>query len=404
MPVIHAALAGCVGFSWLYWLLCADSARRWRRSRDGGSDQLSVVGHQSAADPKSKIHIPKSQCFTPPISILKPLCGDDPELYENLRSFCVQEYPEFQVVFGALDADDPSLEIARKLQDELPDADIAIVSGGEVFGANLKVCNLEQMRAAAKHDLLALSDSDMRVEPHYLQRIAAPFANPAVGLVTCPYRAARVEGLGSSLEALGIGADFMPSVMLTRRFWGMRFAFGSTIALRAEVLEQMGGFRRLADELADDYLVGNGAWRAGWRVELSDYVVDNVLGRESFKAMWTRRLRWARTTRGLQPLPYFGSVLTHGFPIALMFAIVTGLGGFGLSVLAATVFVRALIASIICGRYARDTILPGELWLLPFSDMLSFGLWVGAYLGNSVEWRGVRYRMGRGGRLTPVGR
>jgi ceramide glucosyltransferase len=194
----------------------------------------------------------------------------------------------------------------------------------------------------------------------------------------------------------------MPSVMLTRRFWGMRFAFGSTIAIPAEVLEGIGGFRPLADELADDYLLGSGAWRVGKQIVLSEYVVDNVLGQESLRAMWTRRLRWARTMRGLQPLPYFGSVLTHGTPMALLFAAVSGLNGLGLWFLAGTLTLRGITATWICSRYTRDAILPAKLWLLPFSDLVSFGLWLGAHLGNTVEWRGVRYRMGRGGSLTPM--
>ena len=256
-----------------------------------------------------------------------------------------------------------------------------------MFGANRKVCNLESLAREARYGLLVLCDSDMRVQPDYLTRITAPFTDPAVGVVTCPYRGSLAEGFAASLEELGIGADFIPSVLLTNRFWGLSFAFGSTIVIRREVLEHIGGFRPLADELADDYLLGNRARAAGYRVVLSDYVVDDVLGRESFREMWSRRLRWARTTRAMHPGLVFGSYVTHGTALAVLLLAATGLSASGWAALGITLGIRSLTATLIARLYTRDENLPRRLLMLPLSDILSFTLWALGFLGSTVEWR-----------------
>lgn len=386
MVLLQILLALCLLAACVYYLLCLDSARHWHNTR--------------TPEYRNTEHLP-------PISILKPLRGHDPEQHANLLSFCRQDYPAYQVVFGALDPDDPGLEAARRLAREFPQLDIAILEGGEAFGLNRKVCVLESLRSAAKHDLLVLCDSDMRVGPDYLRRVVAPFADPVVGLVTCPYRGHGAEGLPSALEALGIGADFMPSVLLAQRFWPMDFAFGSTIALRADTLEAVGGFRALADELADDFLLGHRVRRAGYRVVLSDYVVDDVLGRESFGEMWARRLRWAKTSRAMRPAGWAGAFITHGTALGVLFLLATGLRPVGWLGLGLTFGVRAVTATWIA-RFTRDENLPKRLPLLPLSDLLSFALWAASFWGRHIVWRGERLRLERGGRLTrgglPVGR
>jgi len=378
MLALQLLLALCLLAACAYYLLCLDSACRWR-----GRLRMET-GH------------------LPPVSILKPLRGSDPEQYANFQSFCRQDYPEYQVVFGVLDPEDPGLETARRLLAELPDRDIAVVAGGEAFGLNRKVCVLEHLRGAAKHDLLVLCDSDMRVGPDYLRRVVAPLADPTVGLVTCPYRGHRAQNLPSALEALGIGADFMPSVLLTQRFWEMDFAFGSTIALRSGTLDAIGGFRALADELADDFLLGHRTKQAGYRVVLSDYVVDNVLGRESFRATWARRLRWARTNRAMRPAGWAGAFVTHGTALGLLFLLATGLQPVGWAGLGITFAIRALTATWIA-RYTGDENLPRRILLLPLSDLLSFSLWAASFWGRRIVWRGERFRLEKGGRLTKDG-
>ena len=259
---------------------------------------------------------PLNPRWTPAVTIFKPVCGVDAEAYDNFASYCKLDYPtgRFQILFGALDADDPAIELVHRLQKENRHLDIGIVVGKQILrpGNNLKVCNLLNMQTEAKHDLFVLCDSDMRVKSDYLRRITAPFEpgfsltrrrsesispEQPVGMVTCPYRGCRVQSIAAILESLGIGADFIPSTLVSRAFEGVSFALGSTIVVPRNILSELGGFEILLDELADDFLLGNGASQAGYEVVISDYVVDDVLGRESLPLMWARRLRWARTVR-----------------------------------------------------------------------------------------------------------
>lgn len=376
--MLQILLGLCLCASCAYYLFCLDSARRWFQECDR---------YPTLADP-------------PPVTILKPIRGSDPAQDACFRSFCTLDYPRYQLLFGALDPDDPGLETVRRLQAEFPDRDISLVTGGAVFGFNRKVCNLEQMRQAAKYDLLVLCDSDMFVQPKYLQRVAAPFADPTVGLVTCPYRGFRAENLTARLEALGIGADFLPSVLLTRRLFGMDFAFGSTIALRTTVLDALGGFPALANELADDFLLGNRTKAAGSLVVLSDYVVDDSLGRERWRDSWARRLRWAKTARAMRPGGWNGAFITQGTALSLLFLLATGFRAAGWLGMAITFTVRAVTATLLARNYTRDPNLPRLLPLLPLSDLVSFALWVGSFFGRHIVWRGERFRLEAGGRLV----
>lgn len=362
--------------------------------------------------------------WTPNVTILKPVRGMDAEAWENFASFCRLDYPtdRVQLLFGALDSHDPALDLVRRLQAEFPQCDIGLVCPppDPPPSHNLKVANLRQMLPHAKYDLLVLCDSDMRVAPNYLRRVVAPFEKeirksgnqeisqfpnspisypPEVGLVTCPYRGHRAQSLAARLEALGIGADFIPSVLVSRMLEGVSFAFGSTIALPRAVLEQMGGFEAIADELADDYRLGSGAKQAGYEVMLSDYVVDDVLGKERFGAMWARRLRWARTVRACRPGGYAGAFITHGTALALLFLAAMGFtlpGWIGMGSLLA---VRGSTALLVA-HGTEDPNIARDLPLLPLSDLLSFALYIASYCGNTIVWRGERFHLLRGGRLV----
>jgi ceramide glucosyltransferase len=388
MVVLQALLGGAVVASWFYYLVCLLCARHWRSQRLNAS----TPQHLNASTPQ---HLP-------PVSILKPVRGTDPEQYANFESFCKLEYPCYQLVFGALDADDPGLDTARRLAQDYPDHDIAVVEGGNAFGLNRKVCNLENMRGAAAHDLYILCDSDMRVAPDYLHRVVAPFASPRVGLVTSPYRGHLARGLASKLEALGIGADFIPSAFVAYYLWRLRFAFGSTIAIRKDVLDEIGGFRPLADQLADDYLLAHRTEQAGYEVVLSDYVVDDVLGAEPFGEMWSRRLRWAKTSRLMRPGPYAGSFVTNGIVLALLFLLTSGASPIGWGMLGVTLAVRGVVATYIARSCTDDESLPRLLPLLPLSDLVSFALFVCSFWGRHIVWRGERLRVLKGGRLERV--
>jgi len=431
---LRALLGLCLAAYCAYAFLGVWAARRWHRAR-------------RLLDPT----------WTPPVTILKPVRDVDAEAYENFASFCRLDYPadRYQLLFGALDPADPALDLARRLQAEFPHLDIGIIAGGPASrcGPNLKVCNLAAMLPAAKHELLALCDSDMRVRPDYLRRIVAPFQrgpNPpvcgphplplshaagegrgphlrplpqeegrgegeagsppslqgkgagglGVGLVTCPYRGCRVGSFAAALEALGIGADFIPSALVSRALEGVAFAFGSTILLPRAILEELGGFDALRDELADDFRLGEGAKRAGYEVVLSDYVVDDVLGQERFGPMWARRLRWARTVRACRPAGYAGSFVTHGFALSSLFLCAAGFSPFGWAVWGGVLGVRLATALAISCLYTQDPNIARFLPLLPISDLLSFTLYLASFCGNQIVWRGERFRLLPGGKLT----
>ena len=367
----------CIASSWGYSLAALLGAIKWR-------------GRRTHEDPAA-----------PAVSILVPICGDDSEQFANFAALCMQDYPQFQVIFGALEAQDSGLATARRIQAEFPDADITIVSGGEVQGANRKVSNLMAMLPRAKHDLILLCDSDMRVGADYLRRVVSPLAKPNVGMVTCLYRAKNARGIAAKLEALGIGADFLPSVLVAN-LGGIRFAFGATIILRKSVLAQIGGFERIVDNLADDYLLGVLCREAGYDLVLSTYLPETVIGKESFAASCMRRLRWAKTVRAMQPMGWLGSFVTHSFMIAVCLCLLSGASLLGVATLGIVLLTRLLLVAVLAAGVTKDAVVLRSLWLLPVSDALSFLLYIGSYFGNTIVWRGEEYRLKRGGALETI--
>lgn len=385
--VLGALLAGFCVFAFLtVW-----AARKWRRAR-------------KPLDPN----------WLPGVTILKPVRGvESPHVYSNFVSFCTQEYPvnRLQIVFGCLDAADPIIPFIHRLQEENPllRIDLVVSTPEAVRGANLKVCNLLAMLPVAVHDLLILCDSDMRVEQDYVRRVVAPFrphtdensteSTREVGLVTCPYRGFRPQSLPAMLELIGIGADFIPSALLSRALEGVGFAFGSTIVLPRAVLKQIGGFEGLLDDLADDFRLGERTRAAGYEVVLSDYVVDDVLGNETFAAMWNRRLRWAKTVRSCRPIGYAGLFVTNGTAMGLLFCAAMGFNPIGLYALLAALVLRLTAAAIIALTCTEDHNLIRSLPLLPVSDLLGVCLYTASYFGNEIVWRGQRFKLLPGGKL-----
>jgi ceramide glucosyltransferase len=344
---------------------------------------------------------PLADAEAPPVSLLKPVSGADPEAGANFRSFCRQEYPCYEVLFGALDASDPALAVARAVAEAPGGPPVQVLASPRRHGANRKVSNLLNLLPHARYDLLVITDSDMRVTPAYLRAVAAPFRDPRVGMVTCPYRGARAQGLASHLEALAIATEFIPSVMVAERLGGARFGFGSTLALRRSALAAIGGLEVIADHLADDYELGRRVRAAGWEVVLVPYVVETVLSRESLGEMWRRRLRWARTVRACQPAGYRGSGITHTTPLALAALALPGLSPACRAVAAAGLAAR-LVAARGEASALGDGLTPSRLLLLPLGDLVSFALWCGGVAGRDVTWRGARYRLHPDGRITPV--
>ncbi|MFY9550740.1 MAG: bacteriohopanetetrol glucosamine biosynthesis glycosyltransferase HpnI [Thermoanaerobaculia bacterium] len=333
----------------------------------------------------------------PPISILKPVKGLDRDAYENFASFCRQTYPRYQVIFGAQSESEPGIAVARRIARDFPDIDIDIVVSARGAGLNPKVAILGSMMAVAKHPILLVSDSDIRVGPAHLETVVGTLADPEVGVVTCLYRS-HAAGLPGTLDALGLSTEFQPSVLVARRLEGVSFAMGSGILIRRSALDAIGGFHAVADYLADDYLLGNLPSRMGYRVELSEDVVEHRLGTASLSDLVQHQIRWNRGIRSARPWGYAGLLFTQGIPAALLLALLGGsVAATGMAGLA--LVLRLAMAWYVAVRCLRDPLSRRFLWLVPLRDLLGFGLWLSAFFGHMVDWRGSRFRLGPGGRL-----
>jgi ceramide glucosyltransferase len=336
----------------------------------------------------------------PAVSVLKPLYGAEPGLYENLRSFVDQDYPVPQIVFGVRRPEDDALPIVRALIADRPQRDIALVVDPRVAGRNLKVANLVNMLPAARHDILVFADSDGHVDPDYIATVTAPLQDPATGLVTCLYRGRPTGGLWSRLGALHINFGFLPSALVGEALGAGGGCFGATIALRRSVLDKIGGLAVVRDELADDHRIGSAVRAAGLAIVLSPYMVDTAVSEKSLKSLWQHELRWARTVRLMAPMGFAGSAVTHAVAIAALAALFCGLSLTSLGFLTMSCVLRWATA----GATARILRLPlTGLWLLPLRDLLSFAVFIGSFCGRSVSWRGQLFRIEPSGRIVVDG-
>ncbi|HXQ50885.1 MAG TPA: bacteriohopanetetrol glucosamine biosynthesis glycosyltransferase HpnI [Stellaceae bacterium] len=333
----------------------------------------------------------------PAVSVLKPLCGEDADLAANLASFCRQDYPEFQIVFGVSDGNDPAIPVVRRLMAAFPAADLTLVIDPKRRGRNLKVANLHNMLPAARHGILVLADSDMSVGPGYLDAVTAPLADRAVGIVTCLYRGVPAGGVWSRLACLHVNHGFLPQAALAEAIGAGAGCFGATIALRRDMLERIGGLAAIEDALADDYALGAAVRRQGGRIELSSHLVDNVIAEPSLTALFRHELRWARTIRLVAPRGFAGSVVTQPVMLAALAAALGALPWVTLPMLAAALAWRCVTVR------ALDRILglaPSPLHLVPARDLLSFAVFVASFFARRVAWRDRTFRVGRGGELT----
>jgi ceramide glucosyltransferase len=344
----------------------------------------------------------------PPVTLLKPLKGPGVDLYANLASFCRLDYPSYQIVFGVEDAADPAVAVVQQLRRDFPEREI-VVSIGNMPGANRKVANLRHMMTHARHGLLVMSDSDVRVRPDYLRVMVGPLVDgrlPAkgqqrVGLTTCLYRGVGRFGLPSVFESLFINTDFTPmelSAQLVQRF---QYAYGASIAFRREALDRIGGFAAIADYLADDYMLGNRIANAGYKLVLLPYVVDTVLDSVRLRDVWRHLLRWSRTYRVQQPAGWFASVITHAILWGVRSVLVAGGSAAGFAVLATTVAVRLASLAIIL-QLLGETDARRHLVLVPFKDLVASAMWAAAFLGSTVEWSDQLFRVERDGRMVAL--
>jgi len=336
----------------------------------------------------------------PAVTILKPLCGAEPQLYECLRSFCNQAWPHLQIVFGVRDAADPAVAVVRRLQHEFPDLDLMLVLDGTYHGSNGKVSNLINIMAVAKHDYLIIVDSDIRVEPGYVQRVVAPLMDETVGIVTCPYVGRPLPDLWSQLGAQFINGWFIPSVFVAALFGSRAFAFGATIALRREVLDAIGGLPAIADQLADDYRLGELTRELGLRTVLSEVVVETVVEERSLLDLLGHELRWLRTIKAVRPWGYSLAFVSFALPVALLGAALARGAHIALLALAVTALLR--LAMHLCWSAAGDRSTWTRLWAVPFHDCCLLGLWCWAFLGQRVNWGKTSFHLAQDGSVSPL--
>lgn len=332
-----------------------------------------------------------------PVSILKPLTGVDEGLEENLRSFFTQQYGNFEILFAVHTEEDPAIKVVKKLEREFPAVPVRLEVTGEPPYPNAKVFSLDLMLRAARHDLVVMSDSDVRVSPRLVEVAAREFQDERVGLITCPYRAIGGRTLWSRLEAMFMNAEFLGVLVVARLLNGVDFALGPTIAARKSVLEAIGGFEFLKDYLAEDFVMGNRAAQLGWRVLLSREVIEHRIGSQKFMPNLRHRLRWLRSTRRSRPLGYIGQVFTNPLAVALLaWAIRPGWW----PALAAAALLRAASAWAQAWWVLRDPITRRYWWVVPFQDVWSFLLWLAGFFGNTVVWRGRTYYVARDGKFV----
>jgi len=337
------------------------------------------------------------------VTILKPLHGEEPGLFENLESFCRQDYgAKMQIVFGVHDEADPAIHVVRALLAKYPALDAVLVADDSIHGTNGKVTNLINMLAAARHSILVLADSDIAVSPRWLAQVTAALARPGVGVVTCLYtgEVPRGEtGLWSRLAAMGTSYDFLPNVVVGTSLGLAAPCFGSTIALRRETLEEIGGFVAFADTLADDYHLGRAVREAGYTLAMPALGVAHTAAEPSFTSLFRHEQRWRRTIHSLDPAGNAGSMVTFGFAFALMSALLLHFTPATLAALALALTARLILKFSIDRAFGASS---GPVWLLPLRDLLTFAVFINSLSGETVHWRGARFEVEPTGAMSQI--
>ena len=339
--------------------------------------------------------------FLPPVSILKPVRGLDRGAYENFASFCRQDYPEYEILFAATEENDPAVSVIRQLMRDFPDRPIRLFIGVERTGANDKVAKLCRLAREARHSLLVITDSDVRVAPDYLRDVAALFADPRVGAVTALYRALEAPSFGAALDAVSAAASFAPSALVARTLEGLKFTMGSTMATTRERLAEIGGFEALLDLHSDDYEFGRRIAARGYRVELAPKPVDMEFPSETFGDYLRHELRWVIGIRHIRPGGHFGMIMTHGLFWAALAALVAPTDALAVAWLCAYLAVRLGTGWVVGVWGLRDPVLRRKLWLLPVHDFFAFLAWLASFAVNRIEWRGLIFTLEKG-RMVPV--
>lgn len=351
------------------------------------------VAKRFQAEPKPAI----DRKFAPPASILKSLRGLDPQMYTAFRSHCLLDYPEYELLFGVQDLSDPALELVEKLREEFPRRSLRVVHCPQALGLNGKVSTLAQMLPQARYEHVIINDSDIVVARDYLWRVLAPLAQREVGMVTTLYRGLGGSTLGAKLEALSLSTDFTGGVLIARALeGGIRFGLGATIATTKTMLREIGGLELLADYLGDDYEIGARIADAGHGIELAGTIVETAVPDYSFREFWRHQMRWARNVKDRRPAQYLGLITTFGLVWAMLAVALQPFAWWTWLVLAVTIAARLTSALTVGRGVLRDPRVLRDLWLLPLRDCLALLIWIASLAGNTVEWRGLRFRVRRG--------
>jgi ceramide glucosyltransferase len=337
----------------------------------------------------------------PPVSVLKPVHGLEAQLKENIESFFLQDYPDYEVLFAADEADDPALEVVREVCARYPHIRSRVLVTGTPW-PNPVVYSFHCLAEAAAHEILVTTDSDVEVGPRYLREIVPPLLDPKVGMVTCVYRGKNAAGFFSGLTAIGMSVEMTAGVLVANLLEGMKFGLGPTTVVRKDSLASIGGYTALRDYIAYDFAIGNLMARTGYRVVLSGHVIDHVVNQGSFRRMWQNQLRWAQTTRYSRPKGHFGSGLIFAMPYGILGLLAAaGLGhwGIGIVLLAVAVLNRLAEAWLVGWMVVRDPEVRSAPWLYPLRDLLGFIVWFASYLRLRYVWRDSRFEL-RGTRIA----
>jgi len=339
--------------------------------------------------------------FAPPVSILKPLKGLEREAYDNLASFCRLDYPEYELLFAVDDERDPAIPVIERVIHDFPRVPIRLVIGSAIHATNNKVGKLCRLLPEARHELLVMSDGDIRVKPDYLRCVVWPFRDPSVGAVTCLYRGMTDPNLWSELEDLNLTTDWLASTLVARKLEGVKFALGATIAVTRSRLAEIGGFEALADCAADDYELGRRIAARGYRVELTPCPIQTLCASGTARQFILHHLRWAVVIRHCRPWGYIGELFTKGLPWSLAAAMVAPSRLAAIGYLAIPLAARLAMAFSFGVYGMKDPLLPRRWWLIPLCDAIEFFIWVLALFSNRISWRESRFYVRRG-RLIPI--
>jgi ceramide glucosyltransferase len=329
--------------------------------------------------------------FTAPVSLLKPVRGVDFGSYDNFASFCVQNYPEYEILFCVNEMSDAAVPVIQRVMKEFPERRIRILSNAPQIGSNRKINNLALLAREAKYEILLQTDGDVRVGPNYIRELVAFFADPTVGVVSCFYRAIAQNSFWAELEAVGTASDFFAGALVAEWKEGITFALGASVGTTKTWLAKIGGYEAIANLLADDYELGNRVHQAGGKVLLCREPVWTMYPAQGAKGFWDHQVRWARTTRLCRPASFIGLLFTHGLPWVLLAAAVAPSAWIAAGYLLAYALLRFVMAWVVGIWGINDDVLRRRFWLIPLRDLLSFAVWLAAFASNRVTWGGLEY-------------